>query len=116
MATSTSVSSPHTGPTNLSRQVDFYRAWEMVNSAEQFSPPIRARAFSIWVALFGCVDGDGVVTRNSAEVAEEFEVSRASWLQYRELLESVGLIEQARVTRGSQRPTVVRLLPPLHAD
>ena len=33
-----------------------------------------------------------------------------------ELLESVGLIEQERVSHGSQRPTVVRLLPPLRTD
>lgn len=112
----TPVSAPCGGANALSRRADFYRAWQMVNSAEQYSPPIRARAFSVWVALFGCVTDDGVVTRNSAEVAEEFEVSRASWLQYRELLESVGLIEQERVPHGSQRPTIVRLHPPLHTD
>jgi len=36
-----------------------------------------------------------------------------SWNQYRALLAEVGLIEQQRVDHGSQRPTVVRLRPPL---
>lgn len=87
----------------------------MVNAADEYSPPIRARAFSVWVALFGCVTADGTVTRNLTEVAEEFEVSRMSWKQYRELLERVGLIEQERVAYGAQRPTVVRVLPPLRS-
>ena len=81
--------------------------------AEEYSPSVRARAFSVWVALFGCVTSDGTVTRNSTEVAEEFSVSRMSWKQYRGLLEEVGLIEQARVSHGTQRPTIVRVLPPL---
>ncbi len=100
---------------SLSDRTDFYRAWQMVNAAEEYSPPVRARAFSVWVALFGCVTSDGTVTRNSSEVAAEFEVSRMSWMQYRELLEGVGLIEQERVAHGAQRPTVVRVLPPLRS-
>lgn len=97
----------------LTDRTDFYRAWQMVNAAEEYSPSVRARAFSVWVALFGCVTTDGTVTRNSTEVAEEFSVSRMSWKQYRALLEEVGLIEQSRVAHGTQRPTVVRVLPPL---
>lgn len=98
---------------SLADRTDFYRAWQMVNAAHEYSPTVRARAFSVWVALFGCVTSDGTVTRNSTEVAEEFSVSRMSWKQYRALLEEVGLIEQARVARGTQRPTVVRVRPPL---
>ena len=98
---------------SLADRTDFYRAWQSVNAAEDYSPSVRARAFSVWVALFGCVTPDGTVTRNSTEVAEEFSVSRMSWKQYRALLEEVGLIEQARIAHGTQRPTVVRVLPPL---
>jgi hypothetical protein len=97
----------------LAEQVDFYQSWQMVDSATSYSATARARAFAIWVALFGFVTPDGTVTLNSAEIAEEFSVSRVSWKQYRELLEQVGLIEQGRVASGPQRPTVVRLLPPL---
>ena len=98
---------------SLADRTDFYRAWQLVDAAEKFSPSVRARAFSAWVALFGCVTSDGTVTLNSTEVADEFSVSRMSWKQYRSLLEEVGLIEQSRVTHGTQRPTVVRVLPPL---
>jgi len=98
---------------SLADRTDFYRAWQLVDAAKDFSPSVRARAFSVWVALFGCVTSDGTVTLNSTEVADEFSVSRMSWKQYRSLLEEVGLIEQARVTHGTLRPTVVRVLPPL---
>lgn len=84
----------------------------MVDAATDYTPAVRGRAFSVWVALFGCVTDDGVVTLNSAEVAEEFSVSRMSWYQYRKLLSQVGLIDQERVESGSRRPTIVRLLPP----
>lgn len=97
----------------LADLTDFYRAWKVVDAAESFSPAVRGRAFSLWVALFGCVDPDGVVTRNVAELATEFSVSRMAWLQYRELLVEVGLIEQQRIDHGATRPTVVRLKPPL---
>lgn len=97
----------------LAERTDFYRAWKMVDAAQDYSPAVRGRAFSLWVALFGCVTADGVVTRNSEQVAAEFSVSRMSWHQYRALLAEVGLIEQQRVDHGSQRPTVVRLRPPL---
>lgn len=108
--------SPSTESLELADRTDFYRAWQMVDAADDYSGPVRARAFSVWVALFGCVTSDGIVTRNSAGVAEEFSVSRMSWMSYRELLEQVGLIEQERVARGPHRPTVVRLLPPLRQD
>jgi hypothetical protein len=101
-------------PPALSQQTDFYRAWEMVNSAESYTATVRARAFAIWVALFGSTDSGGFVTINSSRVSEEFSVSRASWLQYREVLAEVGLIEEVPVKIGRQRKAV-RLIPPLHS-
>jgi len=101
------------GPT-LAERTDFYRAWEMVNSAEEYSASVRARAFASWVALFGIVDDGGNVKLNSAEVAKEFSVSRASWMLHRELLSAVGLIHQQPVAGVGHLRKSVRLTPPIH--
>lgn len=100
-------------PTELAKRVDFYTAWRMVEGVSEYSATARSRAFAIWVGLFGCVDADGVVELNAGEVAAEFSVNRKSWVLYRQLLGDAGLIEQRRVESGQQRPTVMRLLPPL---
>jgi len=97
-------------------RTDFYEAWTIVNGAVGFSPTVRARAFAMWVGLFGRVDSNGVVTITNEAVAEEFCVSRASWVEYRKLLSSVGLIDQERMVHQQNRPTVVRLRPPLRSS
>lgn len=113
MTTQASTAAVGAGEGTLAERTDFYDAWTTINAADSYKPIVRARAFAIWVALFGYVDSDGLVTRNSAEVAKEFEVSRATWGHYRKLLAEVGLIEQERKKSGRERPTLLRVLPPL---
>lgn len=107
------VSTAEADAVTLADRTDFYEAWNTINAADEYKPIVRARAFAIWVALFGYVNPDGTVTRNTAEVAKEFEIGRATWYQYRKLLVEVGLIEQQRQKNGRERPTLVRVLPPL---
>jgi len=53
------------------------------------------------------------VLLNSAEISEQFTVSRASWVRYRELLEQADLIEQTPVRGSAHQRMVVKLTPPL---
>ena len=99
--------------TPLSLATDFYVAWANVDRLSHYSSTARARAFAVWVSLFGSVDADGVVLLNSAEISEQFTVSRASWVQYRELLELADLIEQTPVRGSAHQRMVVKLTPPL---
>ena len=98
----------------LARGTDFFDAWLMVQRADPdvYSSATRARAFALWVGLFGCMNVDGVVTEPAEVLAERFEVSRASWVQYRKLLSDVGLIDQRRSRSGS-RPIHITVHPPL---
>ena len=73
----------------------------------------RHRAFSVWVALFDIADsvaGEYVIERSAHEVAAAVDVSRQSWLEYRDLLEAAGLLLVGPF-RGPH-PQRVTLLPP----
>ena len=110
----TSGWSDEVAPHGLARRTDFFDAWLAVQRADpdEYSPATRARAFALWVGLFGCMNVDGVVTEPAETLAERFEVSRASWVQYRKLLSDVGLIDQQR-SRSGNRPIHITVHPPL---
>lgn len=107
-------------PHPIAARTDFYSAWSAVQSERTYPTTVRARAFALWVGLFGCIDDDFVVTENSYTLAELFDMSRSSWLQYRKLLCEAGLIDEELVNRSSSARSgvsprsVVKLLPPLH--
>jgi len=95
----------------LARETDFYGAWVAVEAADSYPAQTRARAFALWVGLFGRIGDDHIVTDNFEEIAELFEVTRPTWQTYRKLLSEAGLIEQRRSTDRGRR-TFVKLCPP----
>jgi response regulator of citrate/malate metabolism len=92
-------------------QVNFQEARRRIEALQQFSTSVRARALAAYVGVFDFADANGCVEVSSDEIASSFRISRVSWLQYRGLLETAGLLEvQARhggVRRG------FRLVPPV---
>jgi hypothetical protein len=77
----------------LRGRVDFVLARRQIEDQTQFTRVTRARALAAYVGLFELADDDGSVEASSEEIAEEFEISRVSWLAYRVVLESAGLLE-----------------------
>ena len=92
-------------------QVNFQEARRRIETLEEFSSTVRARALAAYVGVFDFADVNGCVEASSDEIASSFRISRVSWLQYRGVLEKAGLLEvQARhggVRRG------FRLVPPV---
>ena len=92
-------------------QVNFREARRRIETLDEFSSTVRARALAAYVGVFDFADVDGCVDASSDEIASSFRISRVSWLQYRSVLEKAGLLEvQARhggVRRG------FRLVPPV---
>src|SRR3954452_3220283 len=92
-------------------QVNFQEARRRIETLEEFSNSVRARALAAYVGVFDFADANGCVDASSDEIASSFRISRVSWLQYRGLLEKAGLLEvQAR--RGGVRRGF-RLVPPV---
>jgi hypothetical protein len=95
------------------RSIDFRQARRRVDELEDVPSEARHRAFSVWVALFDVADviaGEYVIERSAHDVAAAVDVSRQSWLEYRQLLESAGLLLVGPF-RGPH-PQKVTLIPP----
>jgi len=88
--------------------IDFQRARELINRMSDLPPSVRARTLAAYVGLFDLADEHGVVDVASEHVAEELELSRVSWLHYRQVLETVGLLRVAPLRGGSRRRLVLR--------
>jgi hypothetical protein len=88
--------------------VDFQRAREVINRMGEHPPSVRARTLAAYVGLFELADEHGVVNVASERIAEELELSRVSWLHYREVLEAAGLLRVAPLHGGSRRRMELR--------
>jgi hypothetical protein len=93
--------------------IDFRGARRRIDALSEVPSETRHRAFAVWVALFDVADvaeGVYVIERSTHEVAAAVDVSRQSWLEYRDLLERAGLL-LIGPSRGP-RPQVLILTPP----
>lgn len=77
----------------LRLRVDFIVARRRIEEETQFTRVTRARALAAYIGLFDLADDAGSIEASSEEIAREFEISRMSWLSYRTVLESAGLLE-----------------------
>jgi hypothetical protein len=91
-------------------KIDFIEARVLIEELSEFPPAVRARALAAFVGLCSVADSDGVIAVPSTQIAEEFEISRQSWLQYREVLERAGLVTREP---GPGRLARMRLVPVL---
>jgi hypothetical protein len=95
------------------RSIDFRQAQRQVEMLRNVPSEARHRAFAVWVALFDLAEvvaGEYVIERSAHEVAAAVEVSRQSWLEYRELLRAAGLLVVGPF-RGPH-PQTLTLAPP----
>lgn len=93
--------------------IDFLEAQRRVGRLVEVPSETRHRAFSVWVALFNIAElqaGRYVIERSTHAVAAGVEVSRQSWLEYRDLLRSAGLLHVG--PRRGPRPQTLTLDPP----
>jgi hypothetical protein len=91
-------------------KIDFVQARLVIEELSDVPSGVRARALAAFVGLCGYADDDGVVAVPSVQIAEEFEISRVSWLQYRDVLEKAGLVTREP---GPGRLARLRLVPVL---
>jgi hypothetical protein len=91
-------------------RIDFVQARVRIEELSDVPSSVRARALAAFVGLCSFADDDGVVAVPSMQIAEEFEISRMSWLQYREVLERAGLVTREP---GPGRLARLRLVPVL---
>ena len=89
-------------------EVDFQRAREVINRMSELPPSVRARTLAAYVGLFELADEHGVVDAASEHIAEELELSRVSWLHYRQVLEAAGLLRVAPLHGGMRRRMELR--------
>jgi hypothetical protein len=96
-----------------SDDVDFRAARRRVELLTDVRAEMRHRAFSIWVGLFDLADASGseyVIELPARAIAKGLGVSRQAWYEYRDVLETAGLLS-AGPHRGP-RPQVLKLVPP----
>lgn len=91
-------------------QIDFVEARNRIEELRDVPSSVRARALAALVGLCAFADEDGVIAVPSVQIAAEFEISRVSWLQYRDVLERAGLVAPEP---GPGRLNRLRLLSPL---
>jgi hypothetical protein len=75
-----------------SRSVDFRAARRQIEALVDEPVSTRQRALAAYVALFDYVDADGVTTTSGEVIAAELEISKVSWLRYRDVLVRAGLL------------------------
>ena len=93
--------------------IDFREAQRRIDALSEVPSETRHRAFAVWVALFdvaGVANDVYVIERSTHEVAAAVDVSRPSWLEFRDLLQRAGLL-LVGPSRGP-RPQVLTLTPP----
>lgn len=76
----------------LRLQIDFQQARRQIERLEQYQPPVRARALATYVGLFDLAADDGSLNAASRRIAEDLQITRVSFLQYRKVLEDAGLV------------------------
>jgi hypothetical protein len=91
-------------------KIDFVQARVLIERLSDVPSGVRARALAAFVGLCSFADDNGVIAVPSMKIAEEFEISRVSWLQYREVLERAGLVVREP---GPGRLARLRLVPVL---
>ncbi len=93
-------------------QVDFQLARHRINALHHYPRITRDRALAAYVGAFDFADRHGFVEASSEQISAVFEIGRASWLQYRALLEEAGLLRVDALHGGTRRG--FRLLPPAY--
>lgn len=91
-------------------QIDFVEARNRIEELRDVPSSVRARALAALVGLCAFANEDGVIAVPSVQIAAEFEISRVSWLQYRDVLERAGLVAPEP---GPGRLNRLRLLSPV---
>jgi hypothetical protein len=87
----------------LRMEIDFQAARRQIERLDAVPASTRSRALAAYVGAFDLADENGVVDVSSQHIANEFAISRMSWLSYRSVLEAAGLIEVHRAGRGARQ-------------
>jgi hypothetical protein len=95
--------------------VDFRAARRQIECQSQYPASTRRSAFAAYVSLFDLADDDGRVEVPSAQIAAALDTTRMTWLSFRDVLESSGLLSVGEF-RGGGRPIVLQLRAPEALD
>ena len=91
--------------------INFQRARHQIEAlGDRYPSSVRWRALALYVALFDFADEAGVVAIPSDQLTAMLEITRNSWVLYRDTLVAAGLLVVAEQRGGLQRP--VQLLAP----
>ena len=91
--------------------IDFQRARHQIEAlGDRYPSPVRWRALALYVALFDFADAGGLVDIPSDQLTATLQITRNSWVLYRDTLAAAGLLVVAQQRGGLPRP--VQLLAP----
>jgi hypothetical protein len=90
------------------RSVDFRAARRQIEALVDEPVSTRQRALAAYVALFDYVDADGMTTTPGDVIAADLEISKVSWLRYRDVLVRAGLLRVGQSRAGFATSMQVR--------
>ena len=94
------------------KHIDFREARRLVDAQTDVPTEVRQRAFACWVCLLDFADVDLQIELPARLLAESVGVSRVTWIHYRDLLASAGVLRVASGSRGPH-PQLLQLTPPV---